>query len=63
MKETGGVMSDQYFDAGDSILEDVSAEEYRKRQEWNMNEDDFIVGDDGYKDHGGEIWDYEDETY
>ncbi len=43
-------------------MEDVSAEEYRRRQEQNQA-DDFIVGDDGYKDHGGEIWDYDDDAY
>ena len=55
-------MDKKDMEQGDKIMEDVSAEEYRRRQEQNQA-DDFIVGDDGYKDHGGEIWDYDDDAY
>ena len=43
------------------MFEDISPEEYERRQA-ERREDDFIVDDEGfgYKDHGGEIWEVQE---
>jgi hypothetical protein len=40
----------------------MNEDEYNKLQEDRLN-DDFIVDDEGYgyKDRGGEIWEYEEQ--
>ena len=42
-----------------NVFEEISPEEYERRQA-ERRDDDFIVDDEGfgYKDHGGEIWEY-----
>ncbi len=44
------------------IFEEVDYTEYQKLQD-QRNNDDFIVDDDGYgyRDHGGEIWETDDQ--
>lgn len=44
------------------VFEEVDAEDYEKIRKERMN-DDFIVDDEGYgyKDEGGEIWEYEED--
>ena len=44
------------------MFEEVDAEDYEKIRKERMN-DDFIVDDEGYgyKDEGGEIWEYEED--
>ncbi len=44
------------------IFEEIDDEEYEQIQDQRRN-DDFIVDDEGYgyRDHGGEIWEQDDE--
>ena len=44
------------------IFEEIDDEEYEQIQDARRN-DDFIVDDEGYgyRDHGGEIWEHDDE--
>ena len=44
------------------MFEELDAEEYNRRQA-ERRDDDFIVDDEGYgyKDHGGEIWEVDDQ--
>ena len=44
-----------------AIFDHMDEKEYERRQQTRIN-DDFIVDDEGYgyKDEGGEIWEYED---
>lgn len=47
---------------GERIFEDVAADDYERLQKERMN-DNFIVDDEGYgykDDHGGEIWEYDE---
>jgi DNA polymerase alpha subunit A len=45
----------------EAVFEQIDQDEYEKIQDARKN-DNFIVDDDGfgYKDTGGEIWEYED---
>lgn len=44
------------------MFEEVDAEQYEKLRKERIN-DDFIVDDEGYgyKDDGGEVWEYEED--
>lgn len=50
------------MDEGKRIFKEMVDEEYEKLADRRRN-DDFIVDDDGlgYRDHGGEIWEDDDE--
>lgn len=61
LKDEGGKRTDQYeVEDVPQILEDVNSDDYNARNEARRR-DDFIVGDDGYKDHGGDEWEDDDE--
>ncbi|CAI2362741.1 unnamed protein product [Moneuplotes crassus] len=67
LRKGGGRRLDEYqaeHDANNkNIIEELNDEEYNALQE-ERRQNDFIVGDgdaDGYKDHGGEIWEDDEE--
>jgi hypothetical protein len=62
-REGGDKRTDQYqVKEAERIFEEIDDEEYEQIQDSRRN-DDFIVDDEGYgyRDHGGEIWEVEEE--
>ena len=43
------------------ILEYMDEDEYAELQDQRRGDNFIVGGDDGYKDYGGEIWEYDDE--